>query len=230
MRDSPDSVMLFAAGFGSRMGALTADRPKPLVPVAGVPLIDHALEQVNGIAPARIVANLHYKPHALASHLSDRDVMLSWEQPEILDTGGGLRAALPLLGDGPVFTMNTDAVWKGPNPLECLRRAWRPGTMEALLLCVPAGRAHGHAGPGDFEVGSDGRARRDGALIFTGAQILETERVAEMPEVPFSMNEIWDTMLTQGTLHAIAYPGHWADAGHPEGIRAAEAMLDHHDV
>ena len=116
-------LMLFAAGYGRRMGALTADRPKPLVPVAGRPLIDHALALADGAGAERRVANLHYRPEALARHLEARGVALSWEDP-ILETGGGLRAALPLLGPGPVLTLNTDAAWRGPNPLSALLGAW----------------------------------------------------------------------------------------------------------
>ncbi|HKL64600.1 MAG TPA: NTP transferase domain-containing protein, partial [Roseovarius sp.] len=113
-------VMIFAAGFGTRMGALTQDRPKPLIKVAGRALIDHALDLVAGHAPSRIVVNLHYRADQLVAHLDGRGVRLSHETPDILDTGGGLRAALPLLGDGPVLTMNSDAVWQGPNPLSHL--------------------------------------------------------------------------------------------------------------
>ena len=133
----PDALMLFAAGFGTRMGALTADRPKPLVEVAGKPLIDHALDLAEGVGPLRRVANAHYRADQLAAHLDGRDVALSREEPEILDTGGGLRAALPLLGPDPVFALNTDAVWSGPNPLRLLAEAWDPERMDALLLCVP---------------------------------------------------------------------------------------------
>ena len=126
--------MLFAAGFGTRMGALTAERPKPLIAVAGKPLIDHALDLVEPLGLARVVANLHYKPEPLIAHLSGRGILFSHETPDILETGGGLRHALPLLGRGPVFTMNTDAVWRGPNPLTLLAEAWNPDRMDAILI------------------------------------------------------------------------------------------------
>ncbi|WP_372921728.1 NTP transferase domain-containing protein, partial [Roseovarius sp.] len=137
MPDSPRSVMLFAAGFGTRMGALTAERPKPMIEVAGRPLIDHALSLVRAHRPDRIVANVHYRPDPLIRHLEGSEVIISHETPDILETGGGLRAALPHLGEGPVFTMNTDAVWSGPNPLDLLFDLWQPARMDALLLCVP---------------------------------------------------------------------------------------------
>ena len=170
MRHHPRSVMLFAAGFGTRMGALTADRPKPLIDVAGKPLIDHALALIDDFSAAPVVANLHYKPEMLERHLSDRNVLTTRETPEILETGGGLRAALPLLGDGPHFTMNTDAVWRGPNPLRCLSDAWEPDRMDALLLCIPRDQAIGHTGKGGFPAGGHRPDHtRAGAHLFRGA-------------------------------------------------------------
>lgn len=225
----PDAVMLFAAGFGTRMGALTADRPKPLIQVAGRPLIDHALDLARGVHPRRIVANLHYRAEQLESHLAGTEVHLSHEREEILDTGGGLRAALPILGAETVFTLNTDAVWRGPNPLSVLREAWAPGRMEALLLCVPPQRAAGHAGAGDFTIAQDGRAARGPGAIYTGAQILATPGLHAREERVFSLNRVWDEMIARGTLHAMLYPGRWCDVGRPEGIALAEAMLSEDD-
>jgi len=219
------AVMLFAAGFGTRMGALTADRPKPLIEVAGRPLLDHALDIARGVAPARIVANAHYRAGQVAAHLAGTEVRVSHEAEAILDTGGGLRAALPQLDADPVFTLNTDAVWAGPNPLRMLAEAWDPARMEALLLCVPPARARSHAGAGDFAIAADGRATRGPGAVFTGAQITATGPVAAVPERVFSLNRVWDGMIARGTLHALLYPGHWCDVGRPEGIAAAEAML-----
>ncbi|RBI84708.1 nucleotidyltransferase family protein [Rhodosalinus halophilus] len=225
----PDAVMLFAAGFGTRMGALTADRPKPLVEVAGRPLIDHALDLARGVQPRRIVANLHYRADQLAAHLAGTEVHLAHEGDEILDTGGGLRAALPILGAETVFTLNTDAVWRGPNPLALLREAWAPQDMEALLLCVPPRRAAGHAGAGDFTIAPDGRAGRGPGAIYTGAQILATPGLRTWEERVFSLNRVWDEMIARGRLYAMLYPGRWCDVGRPEGIALAEAMLGEED-
>ncbi|APX22748.1 MAG: nucleotidyltransferase family protein [Rhodobacteraceae bacterium] len=221
----PDALMLFAAGFGTRMGALTADRPKPLVEVAGKPLIDHALDLAEGVGPLRRVANAHYRADQLAAHLDGRDVALSREEPEILDTGGGLRAALPLLGPDPVFALNTDAVWSGPNPLRLLAEAWDPERMDALLLCVPVARAIGRKGGGDFTVGTDGRLSRGGDAVYTGAQIIRTDGLASVPEPVFSLNLLWNAMATENRLYGLPYPGQWCDVGHPEGITLAEDML-----
>ena len=225
MRDQPRSVMLFAAGFGTRMGDLTADRPKPMIPVAGRPLIDHALALVRAHGADRIVANLHYKPDALIKHLQGSDVILSHETPTILDTGGGLRAALPHLGDGPVFTMNTDAVWQGPNPLDELARQWDPARMDALLLCLPPETAIGHSGPGDFRIDATGRASRGPGLVYSGVQILKTDRLHDIPETAFSLNLLWDRMLADNRVFATPYTGTWCDVGHPGGIALAEEML-----
>lgn len=225
MHDSPDALMLFAAGFGTRMGALTADRPKPMIPVAGKPLIDHALEQVKGYGIKTIVANLHYKPGFIKAHLSGSRIQFSDESDEILETGGGLRAALPMLGDGPVFTMNTDAVWQGPNALALLAENWNPKDMDALLLCIPLENAINHTGSGDFLIDAKGRATRGPGLVYSGLQILKTGGLNVIPDRAFSLNVLWNQMLDEGRLHAISYPGQWADVGSPDGILAAEKML-----
>jgi MurNAc alpha-1-phosphate uridylyltransferase len=226
VRDLPDAVMIYAAGFGTRMGALTHDLPKPLIEVAGKPLIDHALDQVEGFGPRRIVVNLHYKADALRTHLAHRDILFSEEQPDILETGGGLKAALPLLGSDPVFTMNSDAVWHGPNPLSLLKTHWNPERMDALLLGIEPDMAIGHKGSGDFIVHPDGRAERGPGVVYSGVQIIRTDRLAEIEDSVFSLHALWDKFLNAGTLHAVNYPGKWCDVGHPEGIALAEGMLN----
>jgi len=221
---------MFAAGFGTRMGALTAEQPKPLIKVAGKPLIDHALDLARDFGAVRTVVNLHYKPDQLERHLAGRDILLSYEQPDILETGGGLRHALPLMGDGPVFTMNTDAVWRGPNPLTLLAEAWNPAQMDALLLCIPPDHASGHAGKGDFLINAQGRATRGPGLIYSGVQIIKPDGVLNIPQPSFSLNLLWNKMLQADRLFALPYPGKWCDVGRPDGIRLAEAMLDQPDV
>ena len=225
MTRSPQAVMLFAAGFGTRMGALTKDRPKPLIPVAGRPLIDHALDLVDDIQPDRAVANLHYRADQLAAHLTPKGVLLSHETPEILETGGGLRAALPLLGSDPVFTLNTDAIWSGPNPLKLLQDAWKPQEMDALLMCIPVAQTIGHTGPGDFTLGKDGRIVRGPGLVYGGAQIIRTDGLHGFAQKAFSLNLLWDRMLQSDRLFAVSYPGRWCDVGHPEGIALAEGLI-----
>ncbi|KAA0913252.1 nucleotidyltransferase family protein [Aquicoccus porphyridii] len=230
MRDHPDAIMLFAAGFGTRMGALTAERPKPMIRVSGRPLIDHALSLVAPMNLARVVANLHYRPEPLIEHLDGRGIAFSHETPDILDTGGGLRHALPLLGSGPVFTMNTDAVWRGPNPLSLLAGAWNPDEMDALLICVPRARAIGHAGEGDFLLDDTGRIARGPGHVYGGVQIIKTDLLHDIPDRVFSLNLLWDRMAGTDRLFGLPYPGKWCDVGHPEGIALAERMLEDSDV
>lgn len=217
--------MLFAAGKGTRMGALAKDRPKPMIPVAGKPLIDHALHLADAAGVAPKVVNLHYLSHMLETHLSGRDIVFSDETKALLETGGGLRKALPLLGQNPVLTMNTDAVWDGPNPVSALLDAWQP-QMEALLLVVRKQNVSGHAGAGDFALGTDGRLHRARELIYTGVQIIRTDVLSEIDEVAFSMNRAWDIIAGRGGLFGTVYDGQWCDVGQPSSIPLAEAMLN----
>ena len=230
MRDMPGSIMLFAAGLGTRMRPLTDNLPKPMIQVAGRPLIDHALDQTTPLASPRIVANLHYKPEMLANHLVAKGVQTVVEAPEILDTGGGLRNALPHLGQGPVLTLNTDAIWKGPSPLEILQSAWQPEKMDALLMCIPLAHAHAYDGQGDFTLDAQGRLQRGQGYVYGGAQIIKTDRLHDIPDTCFSLNVLWDLMLAENRLAGVRYPGHWCDVGHPGGIAIAEALLARDDV
>ena len=221
--------MLFAAGFGTRMGALTATRPKPLIPVAGRALIDHALTIADQANTSPRVANLHYLGDQIARHLAGRNVALSWERDTILETGGGLRAALPQLGPGPVMTLNTDAVWTGHNPLIQLENAWDDAKMDALLLLLPAGQAWGHTGNGDFLMDASSRLSRAAGqpgAVYLGAQILRTDTLATIPDRVFSLNRVWDGMIAQGRAFGLIHDGQWCDVGHPDGISLAGAMLD----
>jgi MurNAc alpha-1-phosphate uridylyltransferase len=226
MRDTPKALMLFAAGFGTRMGHLTEHQPKPMISVGGRALIDYVLDLVQPLTLPRVVANLHYKPDALAAHLSTHNVALSYELPNILETGGGLRAALPLLGDGPVFTLNTDAIWFGPNPLDLLAGAWNPDVMDALLMCVAPEDAVGHAGKGDFVLDDTGRATRGPGVIYCGAQIVKTDGLSALTDTAFSLNLLWDQMLMNRRLYCMTYPGKWCDVGCPESIPLAETLLE----
>jgi N-acetyl-alpha-D-muramate 1-phosphate uridylyltransferase len=218
------AVIIFAAGLGTRMGALTADRPKPLIPVAGRPLIDHALDLTRALPGARRVINLHYRGQMIRDHLAGQDIAYS-EEPALLETGGGLRAALPLLGPGPVMTLNPDAIWTGPNPLLALRDGWQPQRMEVLLSVVPRDRATGHTGKGDFDMDADGRLTRGTAWVYTGAQLLLPDRLNAIPETVFSLNRLWDKAAADGRLFGLPHQGGWCDVGRPEGIALAETLL-----
>lgn len=217
--------MVFAAGFGTRMGALTSVRPKPLIEVGGRALLDHALALAEGQAITRIAVNAHYLAEQIVAHLEGRDVTVLVEAPDILDTGGGLAAALPAIGAGPVFTLNSDAVWTGPNPLAELRAGWDPGRMDALLLVVPHARARGHEGGGDFEIAADGRLSRGQGLVYSGAQIVNSARLARIPGRVFSLNLLWDRLAVEGRLFGTVHRGGWCDVGRPAAIPLAETLL-----
>ena len=228
------SAMVLAAGFGTRMGDLTKDRPKPMLPVGGRPMIDLALDWIGDAGATRAVVNLHYLADQLRDHLQGRDrpeVLFSEEQPEILDTGGGLKQALPLLGDGPFFSLNSDAVFAGANPLACLTKAWNPDRMDALQLLVPVEQARAYTRAGDFFLEAEGGTpRRRGSadrapLIYAGAQIVSPRVFDGSPDGAFSMNILWDRLAARGRLAAVTYPDIWVDVGTPEGLQAAEQAL-----
>ena len=224
----PFPLMLFAAGFGTRMGALTADRPKPLIPVAGKALIDHALDVATAAEVTRVVVNTHYRADQIAAYLAGRDVTISHEADRILETGGGLKAALPLLGQGPVAILNSDGIWTGANPLQTLAAAWDGARMEALLLLLPLDRTRAHGPKGDFRIDVDGRLSRGMGgedHVYIGAQIIDPTRVRAMSADVFSLNHTWNQMIAAGTAFGVLHTGDWCDVGHPEGIAEAEALL-----
>ena len=218
-------LMIFAAGFGTRMGALTADRPKPMLEVAGRTMIDRAIDigQEAGCDP--ILANTHYLAEVIAPVLTARGVAIAHETPRILDTGGGLKAALPRLGGGRIATLNPDVAWSGPNPLGHLLGTPWPERAGALLLLVPAERALARTGSGDFACAPDGRLTRNGSYVFTGAQLIDGAAVLATPGEVFSLNATWTALAAEGRLFGTVYPGRWCDAGSPEGLRAADALL-----
>lgn len=231
MPDFPFPLMIFAAGFGTRMGALTAERPKPLIPVAGRPLIDHALRTATEAGVRRVVANTHYRAEQLAAHLRPHGVHISHETDRILETGGGLKAALPLLGPGPVALLNSDGIWTGANPLAQLAKAWDPARMEALLLLLPLAQTLAHGPKGDFRLDAQGRISRGQGgedHVYIGACILAPGRVAASGEEVFSLNRPWNEMIAAGTAFGLVHQGRWCDVGHPEGIAEAERLLRDH--
>lgn len=226
--------MVLAAGFGTRMGELTRTRPKPLLPVAGRALIDHALDAAAAAGVHRAIVNLHYRGEQIRTHLAGRgapEILFSEEAPEILETGGGIVKALPLIGAQPFLVMNSDAVFAGPNPAALLRECWQPARVDALMLLVPTGCARAYTRAGDFFLDAAGAVpRRRGTaecapFVFAGAQILSPEAMRGAPTGAFSLNLVWDQLLDAGRLAAIVYPGEWADVGTPEGLAEAERML-----
>lgn len=226
----PKSAMIFAAGFGTRMGHLTKDRPKPLIKVAGKTLLDWAIEQVDMPPIEQIVVNAHYHADQIEAHLTDHEnVTVIHENPQILETGGGLKNALPLLGPDAVVAMNSDAVWAGPKALSSLLSKWDPKKMDGLLLLVPRDLANAHNGHGDFDMSDSGtlhlRAADTAEFVYIGLQIIKTDQLATIEEKAFSINLLWQKMMRQDRLFGAIYDGHWFDVGHPDGIGIAEDFI-----
>lgn len=221
----PAAAFIPAAGLGTRMRPLTLKRPKALVSLGGTTLLDRAIAVARDGGAARIVVNAHHLPDQILAHLSGTDIAVSLELPALLDTGGGLRAALPLLGAAdPVLTLNPDVLYLGPNPVRVLADAWHDGDADAILLVVPLDRTAGRT-RGDFTAGPDGRLRRDGDFIYTGAQLIRPGVVADWPDRIFGLNPVWDSLIARDRIRAVAYPGRWHDVGTPGALAAAEAAL-----
>ena len=223
MRDRPDTLMLFAAGRGTRMAPLTDHVPKPMIKVAGKPLIDHALELARDAGITRIVVNTHYLPDILESHLSGHDIQIIREA-ELLETGGGLRNALPLLGSKPVLTLNTDAAWAS-NPIPALLDIWQSGQMSALLCLIQPNHALGHKGSGDFLLDETGALHRGPGAIYAGLQIIDTRYLHDIPDKVFSLNLVWDKIAEHDGLFGHIHNDRWCDVGQPESIALAEGMI-----
>jgi MurNAc alpha-1-phosphate uridylyltransferase len=232
----PEVAMVMAAGLGKRMRPLTATRPKPLVEVAGKPLIDHSLDRLRAAGVRRVVVNVHYLADALEAHLKrhadDLDVTVSDERQQLLETGGGMVKARAHLGDAPFLAINSDNLWvDGPiDAIDLLAERWDDRRMDALLLLVPQARAHGHGGRGDFYMDAVGRLirRKTGRVapfVYTGVQLVSPRLLDGAPEGKFSTNILWDRAIADGRLYGVVHQGLWFDVGTPEAIPLTEAML-----
>ncbi len=232
----PTTAMVMAAGKGTRMRPLTNDRPKPLVSVGNTTLLDHVLMHLRGAGVGRIVVNVHYLADMVEAHLTnhcaDLDVVISDERGALLETGGGLMRAKPLLNADPFLCVNTDNVWSDgdENSIVRLSRYWDDATMDVLMLVVPRERATFHAGRGDFGMSADGKLSRraldhDAPYVWTGIQILSQRLLTDPPADAFSTNVFWDRAIAQGRLYGVVHEGAWVDVGTPEAIPAAEELL-----
>ena len=232
----PRTAMVMAAGLGKRMRPLTATRPKPLVEVAGKPLIDHVLDRLRAAGIERIVVNVHYLADAMEAHLASRatdlDVKISDERKLLLETGGGLVQAAGMIDDDPFLVVNSDNYWlDGPaDTLRLLASHWRDEEMDALLLLVPHARAANNNGVGDFHMDSLGRLRRRGRgrvapFVFTGIQMVSKRLLRDAPEGAFSTNIFWDRAIEEGRCFGAVHQGLWFDVGSPPAIKATEAAL-----
>lgn len=232
----PQAAMVLAAGLGKRMRPLTATRPKPLIQVAGRTLLDRALDRIEAAGIGQAVVNVHYFADqveaALAARTGPLRISVSDERDCLLETGGGVRKALPLLGEGPLLIANSDNLWidGSSDTLRLLASLWNPEIMDALLLMVPLARAHGYEGRGDFHMDPAGVLRpRQGArvapYVYSGVQILDPRLLADEPVEPFSLWRAWDKALAQGRLHGAVHQGLWFHVGTPASVSATEAFL-----
>lgn len=232
----PATAMVLAAGLGKRMRPLTATRPKPLVEVGGRALLDHALDRLKAAGVAKVVVNVHYLADALEAHLRRRvtgiDCVVSDERARLLETGGGLARALPLIDADPFLVVNSDNLWvDGPaDTLRMLAARWDDATMDALLLLVPLARANCHRGQGDFHMDAAGRlARRRqnrvAPFVYTGVQMVSKRLMAASAADPHSLNDEWNRAIAAGRLWGVAHQGLWFDVGTPAAVRQTEALL-----
>lgn len=229
-----DHAIVLAAGLGTRMRPLTDTLPKPLIKVGGRALIDHTLDRLvnNGVKTA--VVNLHHLAPKVEAHLKKRTspkIVFSRE-PDILDTGGGIVNALPLLGDAPFFAANGDILWLN-GPRSALRRmveAWDDEKMDGLLLMHNTVDAYGYTGMGDFTLDPDGllglRPERElSPFLYTGVQILHPRLFKDVPDGPFPLNILYERAIEAERLYGIVHDGEWFHIGTPEGLTEAEAYM-----
>lgn len=229
----PDTGMVLAAGLGLRMRPITDRIPKPLVEVAGCTMLDRAIHHLRQAGVGRIVVNLHWKGQAIREHLAGQaDILFSDESDRLLETGGGVARALPLLGERPFYAANGDIVWfDGLTPaLERLAAAWDDGRMDALLLMQRTPSAYGYEGPGDFFLDPLGLARRRkprevAPYLFAGVQILHPRLVRDVPAGPFSLNLLYDRAMADGRLYGIVHDGEWYHVGTPESLAEIDKKI-----
>lgn len=227
------TAMVLAAGLGQRMRPITDRCPKPLVRVGGRPMLDHALARLREAGIARAIVNVHHLADQIETHLAavtDPAITVSDERDALLETGGGVKRALPHLGR--VFAvMNSDSLWteSGPSNLGRMLEEWDPDRTDALLLLAPR-ESLGYDGKGDFTRDADGRLHRrppggQAPWVYAGVAILKAESFAGTPEGAFSLNLIFDRAIASGRLRGIVLDGEWLHVGTPDAIAAAEARL-----
>ncbi len=231
---TPRTAMVLAAGLGKRMRPITDAIPKPLVEIAGRTLIDRGLDALASAGVERVVVNVHHLADMLVAHLAARDpaILVSDERAELLESGGGIVRALPLIGAGPFYVVNSDTFWvdgPGGGELEALGLAWDPARMDILLMLVPISRTTGHTGGTDFLRGADGRLERSSGdpagFVYAGAAILHPRIFEAAPEGAHSLNREFDAALAAGRLYGHVMAGDWITVGTPDAMAPAEAAV-----
>jgi N-acetyl-alpha-D-muramate 1-phosphate uridylyltransferase len=218
---------------------LTADRPKPLIEVAGVTLLDHVLDHLRAAGIRNVVINAHYRADQIEQHMAkaatDLNVAISDERNLLLDTGGGLIRALPLIHSDPFLCINADNWWsnEGKNALVRLEEHWDETSMDVLMLLIPFAQANNTQGQGDFDVDRTGRLSRrlpgaTGAFVWTGIQLLSRRLIVDPPSDMFSTNIFWDRAIEKGRCFGMVHDGLWFDVGYPAAIAATEQKLMQH--
>ena len=231
----PKTAMVMAAGLGTRMRPLTDDRPKALVQVAGKALIDHMLDRLADAGVETAVVNVHYFADLVEAHLASRvhpRIVFSDEREALLETGGGLRKARPLLGDDPVWVANIDAIWTeaaGP-VLDHMARVWDPEAMDCCLLVTPLDKTLGFDGPGDFFLDDAARIAFRGdapsaPYAFAGVQITKPQVVDAQPIESFSLRRVWRPLAAAGRMTGAVLDGFWMHVGDPQALKEAETAL-----
>jgi N-acetyl-alpha-D-muramate 1-phosphate uridylyltransferase len=231
----PRNAMVLSAGLGTRMRPLTDKIPKPLVEVAGKPLIDHVLDRLAQAGVARAVVNVHHFAEQIERHVAARakpQVIVSDERGVLLGTGGAMVKALPHLGGAPFYLINSDTLWiDGVKPnLARLAEGFDPATMDALLLLAPTAGSIGYAGRGDFAFAADGRLRRRGErevapFVYAGAAIMAPALFTDAPRGEFPLTLMFDRAAEQGRLHGLRLEGLWMHVGTPDAIALAENAI-----
>lgn len=228
-------AMVMAAGYGQRMRPLTLTTPKPLIKVKNKPLIGYAMDALRRAGIREAVVNVHYlagQIEAWSRTVSSPHITISDERDAILDTGGGIARALPLLGHEPFFVMNSDSFWmeQGEPALKRLQSTWRDDDMDCLLLLCPSDRTVGYDGEGDFHIDSAGRLSRrklgeTGALAYIGGYLVHPRFFAAAPHGRFSTNLLWDKAIAAKRLYGVVHSGWWLHVGTPDSIALAESHM-----
>jgi MurNAc alpha-1-phosphate uridylyltransferase len=230
------TAMVLAAGLGTRMRPLTNTRPKCLVTVNGKTLMDHMLDRLIDAGVTRVIVNVHAFADLLEAHLRTRrdvEIVISDERARLMETGGGVRQALHLLGDGPFIVCNTDSIWEEPDgsAIGRLIDGFDPDTMDSRLMLADMSACLGFDTPGDFTMSPSGAIALRGAAAsapwaYTGVQIVRPDVIANEPIEPFSFKRIWERSIAAGRLFGGTLDGFWMHVGDPAARDAAEARLN----